>query len=99
MNITIASIALLTSLTNVTSLPQAENQVVPSKMNTFSKDEIVKILEKNQQENQKLDGLIAKVSRLTFDSLETNMRSLAFTSAPKNSATLLRTKRKVNADE
>ncbi|MFT6268982.1 MAG: hypothetical protein ACJAVV_001800 [Alphaproteobacteria bacterium] len=96
MNITIASFALFANLVNVTSLPIASSQVVPSQTATFSKNELVKILETEQQTNQQLDSFTVNVPNLVLN----NSMLLAKTAtAPRNSATLIVSKKIVSADE
>lgn len=56
MTLTIASLALIASFSNSSALNTETNSVLPSKLTSFSKDEIVKILEEKQQENLRLEG-------------------------------------------
>lgn len=64
MNIIIASFAFFTS---VTTLPNATSEVVPTQTNTFSKDEIVKIISTENKANQKLDGFLVSLPSITLE--------------------------------
>jgi hypothetical protein len=96
MNLTIASFALLSSLTSVTTSNVNTHQVVPAEINTFSKDEIVKILETEQLENQKIDDFIVSLPKV---SINKRGRVVEIATLPKNNTTAMLTKTTLSTDD
>jgi hypothetical protein len=96
MNITIASFALMANLVNVTTLPIAANQLVPTQTAKFSKIELIKILETEQQANQQLDNFTVNLPSLA---LNDSMLIAKNTATRRNSMTLMISKKTVSADE
>ena len=86
MNIIIASFALLTS---VTTLPDATVKVVPTQTNTFSKDEIVKIISTEHQANQKLESFIVSLPGINLETKTTTA------SVRKNNGSVINNQRSV----
>jgi hypothetical protein len=66
VNITIASLAFITSLTNVSALPSSTNEVLPTQTNKISKIEIVQIIEAEQKANKELDKFYVSLPNITI---------------------------------
>ncbi|GAB54856.1 hypothetical protein GPUN_0717 [Glaciecola punicea ACAM 611] len=67
MNITIASLAFITSLTNVSALPGSTNEVVPTQTSKISKIEIVQIIEAEQKANKELSKFYVSLPNMTIE--------------------------------
>jgi hypothetical protein len=96
MSITITSLALLASLTNITTTSASTNESLLSKTNTLSKDEIVQIIDNNQKANQTLEDFSISLPSLNISD---NLRIARVTFVQKNSASNIRIKKELSSDE
>lgn len=96
MNLTIAGLAIMTSLSSGSTLPIPSDQVKSSSLVTLSKDEIVKIIDSKQHANQVLDNFVVHLP--TFE-LEQNFSVAKVALTPRNSSTLIRTRKELSEDE